>query len=372
MALRSTAMSPPQIIRPIVLVVDDDAGVLEALRALLAPRVEPSYRLETAMSAEEALTIASAASPELKPLAAVISDERMPGRQGTDLLIALRQAPAHRHGGRIIVTGYAGLESAERAINEAEVVRYYPKPWDDERQLLPAIGEILQRFARDAGLDDHLLARTHAWDESRSVIEGIRRLWWQYLTLMGMTAAEAEIEEPAFVEPADESATHVLVTRHSPRGMSPAASLRLELTADAHTLAIAAVAFVPEEANEATETLLLRSALLEARSLGVRTLRAEIPALRHEVYEALGFVALDGTDDSTGTLTMSVSTASAEAVDGPGAVYARRHEQEHRQCLCSQSACPTRDYASPSRGYSCPLDALEGRQPPGFPAGPRG
>src|SRR5215471_21636180 len=159
--------SRADLIRPTFLVVDDDPGVLEALRVLLTPKLEPSYLVETAASAEEALDLVSSSSAVYRPLAAVISDERMPGRQGTDLLVALRQAPAHRDGGRIIITAYAGLESAKKAINEAEVARYYPKPWDDEKQLLPALAEILGRFARKRGLDECLVAAVQELQTSR-------------------------------------------------------------------------------------------------------------------------------------------------------------------------------------------------------------
>jgi CheY-like chemotaxis protein len=365
------SVASAEVIRPIVLVVDDDAGVREALRALLAPRLDPIYSVETAGSAEEALELAATVSPDTRPVAAVISDERMPGKQGTELLVALRQSPAHRHGGRIIITGYAGLESAKIAINEAEVVRYYPKPWDDERELLPALAGILARFTQAAGLDECLVAETRDWGQARTAIEGIRRSWWEYTALMGLDAAAAEVDEPAFAEPADGESMHLLVTRRSPRGDSLAASLRLERTSDEGTRAIAAVAFVPGEANETTETLIVRTALLEARRLGAARVRVEVPGLRREIYDALGFHAGAEPDGPAGIVAMSAATTAEAAVDGPGATHARRHERERRQCQCAQTACPSRDYAAPSRSYLCPLDALEGRVPRGFPAGPR-
>ena len=359
------------VIRPVVLVVDDDPGVLEALRALLAPRLEPIYRVETAASAEEALELAASYAPDVHPLAAVISDEKMPGRQGTELLIALRQSPAHRHGGRIIVTGYAGLESAKRAINEAEVVRYYPKPWDDEKQLLPALAEILTRFARKSELDECLLAAARDWVRARPDVEALRRAWWEYLTLMGMSAAEAEVDEPPFIEAEDEhaSSVHVLVTRRSPRGDHPAASLRLGAAEADGQRPIGAVAFLPEEANAATETLLIRTALLEARTLGTRQVRAEVPILRREVYEALGFVAISEPEEHSGTVLMSVPTGRGAILDGPLRAYALRHDRERRQCRCAQASCPLKDYSASSRAYLCPLDATEGRLPLGFPLG---
>jgi CheY-like chemotaxis protein len=91
------------LIRPLVLVVDDDPAVLDALHGLLGPRVEPAYRLDTATSAEEALDLVATLSSTRgdgrtespgtalvspAPVACIITDERMPGASGTD--------PAHR------------------------------------------------------------------------------------------------------------------------------------------------------------------------------------------------------------------------------------------------------------------------------------
>ena len=235
----SPAETAASLIRPLVLVVDDDPAVLEALRALLAPLLEPVYRVETAASAEEALelvatadvgaapagTVAGEGRPAApatpSPVALVISDERMPGLQGTDLLIALRQSPAHRHGGRMIITAYAGLASAKKAINEAEVDRYYPKPWDAEGALLPAVAGILGRFAEQSGLDRLLVTAAFDLAKDRDAIRAVRRAWWEYLELMGLPAEEAGIEVPAFEYPGDGTATHIGVTRLSPRERTP-------------------------------------------------------------------------------------------------------------------------------------------------------
>ncbi len=359
------------IIRPVVLVVDDDPGVLEALGLLLTPRLEPIYRVETAGSAEKALEWVAANSPELMPLAAVISDEKMPGMQGTDLLVALRQAPAHRFGGRIIITGYAGLESAKKAINEAEVARYYPKPWDDEKQLLPALAEILTEFASKRGLDEYLVAAATALEPTRIAIETIRRAWWEYLTLMGMSAADAEVDEPDFFEPIDATSTHLLVSRVSPLGSTPAAAVRLAPVGPEGTSDLAALAFMPGEANEGTETLLLCAALLEARARGAARVRTEVPVLRREIYELLGFAPFGEPTEPVPSITMVAPTTSGAPLDGPDRAFALRHERERRLCRCAQEGCPAKDYAAERRGYFCPLDLMEGRVPKGFPAAGR-
>ena len=50
------------IVQPMVLIVDDDPSVREALGSLLAPRLEPFYRVETAASAGEITEVVFASS----------------------------------------------------------------------------------------------------------------------------------------------------------------------------------------------------------------------------------------------------------------------------------------------------------------------
>jgi CheY-like chemotaxis protein/GNAT superfamily N-acetyltransferase len=379
-------------IRPLALVVDDDPAVLEALASLLAPRLEPMFRVETAASAEEALDLVGAApsiAPEsaaggvaptvaapaaasqvsATPVALVISDERMPGRSGTDLLVALRQHPAHRFGGRMIVTAYAGLASAKRAINEAEVDRYYPKPWDNERQLLPAVAGILRSFAERSGLDRFLLAHPVELAQDRAAILDLRRAWWEYLELMGMSAEEAGVEAPSFEEPADAEAVHVVAREVTPRARAAAACVRL-VAAGGGTWTLDRLAFQPGFAREDVESLLVRAALLEARRQGAALVRTDAPALRREIYAALGFAEVERGTDAMGAVLMEMKPAAAVALRGPFDAFARRFDAESRLCSCAQVSCPGRDYAASRRGYFCPLDLVEGRLPEGFPRFP--
>jgi two-component system, probable response regulator PhcQ len=101
-----------------ILVVDDQRSILDLLREVLSR--EP-YEVVCAGSAEEALQIL-----EHSPADVIISDERMPGMSGTRFLsIARRKYPETI---RIILTGYATLEAAIKAINEGEIYRFFRKP----------------------------------------------------------------------------------------------------------------------------------------------------------------------------------------------------------------------------------------------------
>ncbi|MCG3126778.1 MAG: Chemotaxis response regulator protein-glutamate methylesterase [Phycisphaerae bacterium] len=105
-----------------VMLVDDEAGVLAALKRLL--RREP-YDITTASSAAEALQLIESGPPDL-----IISDQRMPGSTGLDLLRTVRT----RWPGtiRIILSGYAEVGSIIAAVNEGAIYKFLTKPWNDE------------------------------------------------------------------------------------------------------------------------------------------------------------------------------------------------------------------------------------------------
>jgi len=103
---------------PTVLLVDDEPSVVEGLKRAL--RGEP-YTIIEASSADEALQVLTTTSVDV-----IVSDEKMPGTSGTELLAQVRLEYPDIMG--IILTGYASLEAAIRAINEGEVYRFLTKP----------------------------------------------------------------------------------------------------------------------------------------------------------------------------------------------------------------------------------------------------
>ena len=72
--------------KPILLTVDDDPQVLAAVRRDLRSRYRENYAVMSALSGEEALS----AMRELKScgdsVAVIISDQRMPGMNGSEVL----------------------------------------------------------------------------------------------------------------------------------------------------------------------------------------------------------------------------------------------------------------------------------------------
>ncbi|HEY7058984.1 MAG TPA: FAD-dependent oxidoreductase [Vicinamibacterales bacterium] len=128
--------------KPALLVVDDDAQVLAAVRRDLRSRYRESYTIISASSGEEALATIRELKARGDSLAMVISDQRMPGIQGTDLLAQSRDIyPLAR---RVLLTAYSDIDAAIKAINVAHLDHYLSKPWDPpEECLFPVIDDLL-------------------------------------------------------------------------------------------------------------------------------------------------------------------------------------------------------------------------------------
>lgn len=117
-------MSSPRV-RPTILVIDDEPEVLRSVHDLL--RID--YQVRTCQSGAEALDVL--ASPG--EIHVIMSDQRMPGMSGVELLRSASQIRPEST--RLLFTAHADLRAVVAAINEGHVFRYIAKPWDpDELQ----------------------------------------------------------------------------------------------------------------------------------------------------------------------------------------------------------------------------------------------
>jgi PAS domain S-box-containing protein len=103
-----------------VLFVDDEEHNLKAFRA--AFRREMDVLL--ANSGAEALELLKKESVHV-----IVSDERMPGMSGSELLAIVRDK--HPEIMRMLLTGYADLEAVISAVNKGGIYAYATKPWDE-------------------------------------------------------------------------------------------------------------------------------------------------------------------------------------------------------------------------------------------------
>ena len=104
-----------------VLFVDDEPRVLTTMRMLFRAHYEV-YFAEGGSQALELL--------RKQPVDVVVSDQRMPGMSGIELLRAARDLNPNAM--RILLTGYSDLNAIIGSINEGEIFRFVNKPWSNE------------------------------------------------------------------------------------------------------------------------------------------------------------------------------------------------------------------------------------------------
>lgn len=134
-----------------LLCVDDESVVLDAVVRDLAP-FEDVFRIETALSGDDAQRLVNKLLAEGRALALALCDHRMPGLSGTDFLIALNAHPATRSTRKLLLTAQAGHEDTIRAINLGSLDHYVTKPWQPEA-LRAVIRDQLTSYVIERGLD---------------------------------------------------------------------------------------------------------------------------------------------------------------------------------------------------------------------------
>ena len=130
-------------LREHILCVDDEEGILTALRQQLSARFGDECEIAVAKNAREALELIEELQQDGEPLAVVIADQIMPGMKGVELLEEVHRRSPHTV--KILLTGQAGLDAVVYAINKAGLDQYIPKPWD-EPDLRLTIENFLSRF----------------------------------------------------------------------------------------------------------------------------------------------------------------------------------------------------------------------------------
>jgi DNA-binding NtrC family response regulator len=138
----------PSLHTPTVLVVDDEEMVATALRNFL--QFETPYRVLAFTAPETALAALGQETVDV-----VIADFMMPAMDGIEFLRRVRESWPQAT--RILLTGYADVENAIRAINEAGLYYYLQKPWNNDHLKL-IVRNGVERSALVNELDSRLSA----------------------------------------------------------------------------------------------------------------------------------------------------------------------------------------------------------------------
>jgi len=137
--------------RPVILTVDDDVHVLNAVERDLRRHYRQEYRIIKTRSGPEALETVKALKQRNDPVALFLVDQRMPEMGGTDFLAqAMTFYPDAR---KALLTAYADTEAAIAAINAVGLDYYLMKPWDPpEEKLYPVLDDLLSDWQASARL----------------------------------------------------------------------------------------------------------------------------------------------------------------------------------------------------------------------------
>ncbi|MBW2291466.1 MAG: response regulator [Deltaproteobacteria bacterium] len=122
---------------PVVLIVDDEVGILSAMRRTLR---REGYEILTVEGPFEALAMIDEHKVDL-----VLSDQKMPGMSGVELLEEIgRRQPGIA---RLLITGWIG-ETGASELAELGIQGPIAKPWDDA-ELKEMLRKALAPVSRD-------------------------------------------------------------------------------------------------------------------------------------------------------------------------------------------------------------------------------
>lgn len=137
--------------KPVILTLDDEPGVLDAVESDLRRHFRGDYRIIKANNGSEALEALTELKKRAQPVALFLVDQRMPTMSGTDFLKQAKEIfPQAR---KVLLTAYADTEAAISSINEVELDYYLMKPWDPpEVNLYPVLDDLLSDWQANVEL----------------------------------------------------------------------------------------------------------------------------------------------------------------------------------------------------------------------------
>ena len=131
--------------KPIIIAVDDEPNVLNAVERDLRAHYRSEYQIIKANSAQEALETVHKLKQRNSQIALFLVDQRMPLMSGTEFLgEAIKVYPDAR---KVLLTAYADTQAAIASINQIGLDYYLMKPWDPpDLNLYPALDDLLSEW----------------------------------------------------------------------------------------------------------------------------------------------------------------------------------------------------------------------------------
>jgi len=131
--------------KPVILTLDDDPNVLQAVSRDLRSKFGSDYKIARADSGAQALELLTELKKRGDSAALLLVDQRMPAMSGVDFLSeAVQIYPDAR---RVLLTAYADTDAAIKAINDVQIDYYLLKPWaPPEEKLFPVLTDLLDEW----------------------------------------------------------------------------------------------------------------------------------------------------------------------------------------------------------------------------------
>jgi len=183
--------------KPVILTVDDEPQVLNAVERDLRQHYRGDYRILKAGSGAEALQAVRALKQRNDPLALFLVDQRMPDMSGTEFLTeAIKLYPEAK---KVLLTAYADTEAAIQSINSIGLDHYLMKPWDPpDEHLYPVLDDLLADWLASVPLPfEGIRVAGTLWSPGSHAVKDFlarNRIPYQWLDLESDPQAQALVE----------------------------------------------------------------------------------------------------------------------------------------------------------------------------------
>jgi thioredoxin reductase (NADPH) len=191
--------------KPIIMTIDDEPHVLNAIARDLQARYQSDYQIVKANSGGEALETVQEFKRRNAPVALFLVDQRMPEMSGIEFLEeAVKYFPDAR---KALLTAYADTDAAIASINAIGLDYYLMKPWDPpEERLYPVLDDLLSDWLASVPVPyDGIRVAGTLWSaSSHDVKEFLARsqVPYQWLDIERNDEARALVESSANGNPA--------------------------------------------------------------------------------------------------------------------------------------------------------------------------
>lgn len=135
--------------KKVIICVDDEYIILEALKQQLSKKFSGEAQIELAQSGEEAIQLIGELLESEIEIPVVISDQTMPGMNGIDFLLQVHEIIPDTN--KILITGKTENQQLVSLVNKVDLYRYISKPWE-EADLQLTISEAFDAYNRERDL----------------------------------------------------------------------------------------------------------------------------------------------------------------------------------------------------------------------------